>query len=111
MRWSGHCVRPGDSELDFFSGAEEHGHDENTDENYEHAAEGGDGHGDHDVCAAAGGGEYGQEGEDGGSGGHEAGAQAALGGDEGGFPDGLDGVRLLFAEDLVEVGGLDDAVV
>ena len=80
--------------------AVEHGHDEDGHDGKEHAAEGGDGHGHHDVGAATGGGEHGQEGEYGGGAGHHGGAHAPVGRLDRGGADLLDALRRLFAEDL-----------
>lgn len=85
--------------------------DEDGDDCDGHAAEGGDGHRDHDIGTFAGRGQDGQEGEDGGGDGHEGGADASFAGGDDGFADvrysrGFDAV-----EDLFDVGGDDDAIV
>ena len=95
----------------FLHPAIEGGHHEDGEHGNKHAAEGRDGHGNHDVGSAPGGRENRHEGEQGGGGSEHGRAVTLRCGLQGGRMDRGDVGRSVLAKPLFEDGGHEDAVI
>lgn len=94
-----------------FAHTKEYGGDEGGHYLNGHAAEGGDGHGNHNVRTATGGGEDGDQGEDRRGRSHHTGTDPPQSGINRGCADAGNGGRRRVSEALTEVGTHNDAVV